>query len=110
MERHFIELKEENWKFALGIQNTVRLGSKWARVDPDDQLIFICPDAPSKIVAAEVRTVTKGFFCDLAEDDRFFNHHAGYKTQELLDALQFAYGAGEVDESSLVTVIEFELL
>jgi hypothetical protein len=108
MERHIIELVSENWKFALGRQNTVRRGTKWGVVNPGDELVFVCPDEAGKCATALVTAVMKGTFEDLSARGFLFNNHAYGDTADLLKALISVYR--EFTAEDIVTVLEFELL
>ncbi len=99
-----IELIPENWTFAIGRQNTVRKGFKWAdRVLPGEHIKFACTDGRRQV--AIVRRVTKTDFSNLSDDECNANH-AYLGRPELLAALKRAYG--EFDDYEPITLIEFE--
>lgn len=101
-----IELIPENWNFAIGRQNTVRKGFKWADVTPGEQLQFQCDEGGDtyRFKNTTVLRVTKTTFDQLTDDECSRNHK--YKGRDdLLGALERAYGDFKATDD--VTLIEF---
>ena len=105
MRTHIIELLAANWKFAIGRQNTIRLGTKWAHnVDPGDVLVFI--DENLRTTTYTCTDIAKMFWCNIDETICRRNHvNAGLV--ELGDARERAYGR-KWDRGDIMRVIECE--
>ncbi len=106
MNEHQIELLPENWAFAVGRQNTVRKGDKWAnKLSPGDVLNFVSTDGKSQQVAWVTR-VTKARFEALTDAECGENHCYDGR-EKLASALARAYGAIRFDD--IVSLIEFRV-
>lgn len=102
---HKMELLPENWQFAVGRQNTVRVGPKWAdAISPGDQLVFNSTDGREPHRANVTRVVLTTF--NKLTDEECGENHAYNSRDKLREALVRAYGHRFYDDVA-VSLIEF---